>query len=186
MENLISEAEKRASEIIEEKNPQLSNKEQIAKSVALAALKYFDLSHNRTTEIVFDWGKALSFDGNTGPYLQYTHARIYGILRKAENLEELFLEWDLLALKPEELIVLRKLHQFPEILKFIASDFLPSVLCTYLFELSQNFNTFYQAVPILKEDDNSKRHFRLALIQATAQILKNGLDLLGIEAPEEM
>jgi arginyl-tRNA synthetase len=154
----------------------------------LAAIKYFDLSHNRKTEIVFIWDKALSFEGNTGPYLQYTHARIHGILRKATGNREqgTGLVPNALSLMPNELAVMRKLVQFPEVLTQVAGDYLPNLLCNYLFELSQSFNSFYQEVPVLQETDEQKRAFRLNLITATAQVLKNGLYLLGIEAPEEM
>jgi arginyl-tRNA synthetase len=212
LKNLINEAEKRAAKIIEEKNPDLENKQAVAKEVALAAIKYFDLSHNRKTEIVFTWDKALSFEGNTGPYLQYTHARIHGILRKssAPTTPSAFGGHPSLAggetataVSPpfqggvpseaggggwskQEISVMRKLVQFPEVLTQVAGDYLPNLLCNYLFELSQNFNSFYQEVPVLAEKDATLKSFRLQLITATAQVIKNGLYLLGIEAPEEM
>jgi len=236
LKNLVEEAQKRAEKIIEKKNPDLENKSSVAKEVALAAIKYFDLSHNRKTEIIFTWDKALSFEGNTGPYLQYTHARIYGILRKSSapttpsasgvhpslthsatlraassgNREVAGGEAPRLSassgqmrssppklggvphevggggINQQESVVLRKLIQFPEVLTQVAQDYLPNLLCNYLFELSQAFNSFYQEVPVLQETDDQKRSFRLNLITATAQVLKNGLYLLGIEAPEEM
>lgn len=189
LENLIAEAEKRAREIIEEKNPSLQNKEVVVKQVALSAIKYFDLSHNRSTEIVFNWDQALSFEGNTGPYLQYTHARIHGIFRKAsedgidvsiQNID------DSVELEQSELAVLRKLQQFPEIIELVANQYVPNLLTNYLFELAQSFNSFYQDSPILKEADLQKRSLRLSLIKATSQVLENGLNLLGITAPTEM
>jgi len=186
-----------ALKVIEEKNPELKNKQEIAKQVASAAIKYFDLSHNLKTDIVFDPKKAISFEGNSGPYLQYTHARIFGILRKSRNNAELNAEnaehgfprlsaLDSATFRDAELSVLRKLIQFPEVLTQVARDYLPNLLCNYLFELSQTFNAFYQEVPVLQETDDQKRLFRLQLITATAQVLKNGLYLLGIDAPEEM
>ena len=184
LHNLISEAQKRALDIIKEKNPELENKEAVAKLVALAAIKYFDLSHNRKTEIVFSWDKALSFEGNTGPYLQYAHARIHGILRKATGNRQQVTGANALSLTPNELSVLRKLNQYSEVVQQVAQDFLPNQLCNYLFELSQAFNTFYEAVPVLQEKDEQLRAFRLQLITAVAQVVKNGLYLLGIEAPE--
>ena len=186
LQNLIDEAQKRALDIIKEKNPDLGNKEAVAKIVALAAIKYFDLSHNRKTEIVFKWDKALSFEGNTGPYLQYTHARIHGILRKVVGNREKVVDNFSLSLIPYELNVLRKLYQFPNVLQQVAMDYLPNLLCNYLFELSQTFNAFYESTPVLQEKDEQLRSFRLSLITATAQVIKNGLYLLGIEAPEEM
>jgi arginyl-tRNA synthetase len=189
LENLISEAEKRARAIIEEKNPDLADKDKVTKQVALAAIKYFDLSHNRQTEIVFNWDQALSFEGNTGPYLQYTHARIHGIFRKAQE-EGLDVSIgkidDNLRLDALEAMVLRKIQQFPEIVEIVAHQYLPNLLTNYLFELAQNFNSFYQELPVLKEEDSQKRSLRLSLVKATAQVLANGLNLLGIEAPEEM
>lgn len=189
LQNLLDEAKARALKIIEEKNPELENKEAIAKFVGLSAIKYFDLSHNRKTEIVFTWDKALSFEGNTGPYLQYTHARIHGILRKC-NFQFSILNFQTISNKQifneQEMLVLRKLVQYPDAVAQVAEDYLPNNLCNYLFELSQTFNSFYQEVPVLQEPDEQLKSFRLQLITATAQVIRNGLYLLGIEAPEEM
>ncbi len=185
LENLLTEAEKRALEIINEKNPALTNKEAVAQQVARAAIKYFDLSHNRKTEIVFTWDGALSFEGNTGPYLQYTHARIHGILRKAQDAS---IKYNADSITPDELetAVLRKLYEFPEILTEVIRDSLPNLLCNYLFELAQSFNSFYQSIPVLAETDENVKNFRMKLITATAQTINNGLGLLGIDAPQEM
>lgn len=192
LKNLIDEARGRALKIIEEKNPELEHKQTVAEQVALAAIKYFDLSHNRKTEIIFTWDKALSFEGNTGPYLQYTHARIFGIIRKfnfqfpISNFKTISNDQISQTLNNHELLVLRKLLNYPEIVAQVAKDYLPNNLCNYLFELSQEFNSFYQAVPVSQEQDLKVRDFRLQLITATAQVLRNGLYLLGIEAPEQM
>ncbi len=187
---LITKAQEKALAIVEEKNPDLENKAEVSKIVMQSAIKYFDLSHNYKTDLVFTWDKALSFDGNTGPYLQYTHARIYGIIRKMTEIKHNGAKYDgakvEAGLNEHELTVLRKLHQFAEIVELTVQQYSPNTLCTYLFELSQNFNTFYQEVPIMKETDVQKQMFRQNLINATAQVLKNGLNLLGIEAPEEM
>ncbi len=193
----IENVQKEALKIIEEKNPELTNKEEVAKKVASGAIKYFDLSHNLKSDIVFDPKKAITFEGNTGPYLQYTHARIHGILRKASvtipKASEESLKQDKgslalleMALKEHEVSVLRKLAKYPEVVSQVAEDLQPNLLCNYLFGLAQTFNSFYQEVPILQESDEQKRSFRLQLITATAQVLSNGLYLLGIEAPEEM
>lgn len=185
----IENVQKEALKIIEEKNPELSSKLEVAKQVAAGAIKYFDLSHNLKSDIVFDPKKAITFEGNTGPYLMYTHARIRGILRKSgiRNLEaDINFKSGSLNLKPEEISVLRKLIKFPEVVAQVAEDCLPNLLCNYLFELAQIFNSFYQEIPVLQEADQEKKNFRLQLITATAQVLKNGLYLLGIDAPEEM
>ncbi len=186
LENLVAEAEKRSLAIIEQKNPELPNKQVIASQVARAAIKYFDLSHNRRTEFVFTWDKALSFEGNTGPYLQYAHARIYGILRKVGTTVKEHGSTEMVALQAQELAVLRKLNAFPEILERVTEEYLPNYLCQYLFELSQTLNTFYEACPVSQEPDEQIKQQRIALVTATAQIIKNGLRLLGIDAPEEM
>lgn len=179
---LITKAKEQALAIIEEKNPGLSGKEDTAKLVMQSAIKYFDLSHNYRSDIIFTWEKALSFEGNTGPYLQYTHARINGILRKAGISETSLPE----EIKQEDMHVMRKLCQYPDVVESSAKSFSPNIICNYLFELSQVFNTFYEASPVLKEEDLQQRNFRVSLIRATAQVLSNGLGLLGITAPEEM
>jgi arginyl-tRNA synthetase len=185
LQKLIDEAEKRSLEIIQEKNPDLKNKQEVVEQVSRAAIKYFDLSHNHRSNFVFEWEKALSFEGNTGPYLQYTHARIYGILRRAEKIDFEQLDRNLNLLE-QEINVLRKLEKFNLILEQVAVDYMPNYLCNYLFELSQTLNKFYQNVNVLRESDKKLLNFRLQLISGTAQIIKNGLYLLGIESPEEM
>lgn len=185
LKNLIDEATIRALAIIEEKNPALENKQSVAEQVGLASIKYFDLSHNRKTEIIFSWEQALSFEGNTGPYLQYAHARIHGILRKAGQVNSVDKVGEIVPTE-FEVTVQRKLLKFEEILQQVTEEYTPNLLCNYLFELAQNFNTFYQTIPVLQEDNVELRSFRLNLIKATAQVLNNGLYLLGIAAPEEM
>ncbi len=189
LQNLISDSRTRALAIINEKNPDLQNKEAVAEMVALAAIKYFDLSHNRQTEITFTWEKALSFEGNTGPYLQYTYARIQSILAKAQSPStsgQINFQTQNIKYQDSELAVLRKLVKFSEVVAQVTEDFYPNNLCNYLFELSQAFNTFYEQCPVLQEPDENIKTFRLALISATAQIIRNGLYLLGIDAVEKM
>ncbi len=182
---LITKAQEQALAIVEEKNPGLENKEEVSKLVMQSAIKYFDLSHNYKSDLVFTWDKALSFEGNTGPYLQYTHARINGILRKGDIGSSIQTPEDV-ELSQTELVVLRKLQKFEEVVQQVLVEYTPNTLTNYLFELSQNFNSFYEVSPVLKEEDESKRNLRLNLIKATAQVIKNGLNLLGIDAPEEM
>lgn len=204
LEKVVEEASARALKVIEEKNPALANKALTAKKVGLAAVKYFVLAHNRKSDIVFDWDKALNFEGNTGPYLQYTHTRIYGILRKSNHKSQITncqtnLKSEIsrlltsehsnggqVNLKSEELSVLRKLYRYPEAVESVLAEFMPNLLCNYLFELAQAFNSFYESTPVLQETDLAKKNLRLAIISATAQVLKNGLGLLGVEALEEM
>ncbi len=183
---LLDEAERRASSIINEKNPGLANKEAVAKMVGLGAIKYFDLAHNRKSDIVFRWDEVLNFEGNTGPYLQYTHARLKSILRKA-NLDPR--KFDLSNSPfPEgpELELARKLIHFGDVISMAAAEYLPNILANYLYELAGLINNFYHSVPVLQEGSEDLRNLRLAIVAASATTLKNGLYLLGIEAPEEM
>ncbi|MCC7356847.1 MAG: arginine--tRNA ligase [Candidatus Doudnabacteria bacterium] len=183
----IKSVQEKALEIINEKNPDLKDKESVAKQVASGAIKYFQLSHNLKSDIVFDPAKVISFEGNTGPYLQYTHARIHGIKRKAGgeiDISQIF--DDKITISEQESAVLRKLMQFQETLETVTIEYTPNLLCNYLFELAQNFNSFYQAIPVTQETDEQLKAFRLQLITATAQVINNGLYVLGIQAPEEM
>ncbi|MBP9686745.1 MAG: arginine--tRNA ligase, partial [Candidatus Doudnabacteria bacterium] len=184
LEALVSEGVSRARAIITEKNPDLANKDEVAQQVALAAIKYFDLMHNRQSNIVFTWDKALSFEGNTGPYLQYTHARIYGIARKASAAP--VASTAPYALNAYERAVLQKILTFSEVLEQAAQEYYPNLLANYLFELAQIFNRFYEAVPVNQESDPIARQYRTHLCSATAQVIKNGLYILGIAAPQEM
>lgn len=187
LDALLDEATARARAIIEEKNPELADKEKVAASVGLGAIKYFDLSHNRTTEIVFNWESALSFDGNSGPYIQYTHARLHGIVRKAGVAHTVYPDdIDALLLTPTERLLLRQMYYFDITLDSVSKEYYPNILCEYLFSLASLTNTYYQQTPILHEKDDRARQFRLFLITSVAHILKTGLSLLGIDAPEEM
>ena len=189
LEAVVHEAKARAKKIIEQKNPNLKDKERTAYLVGLAALKYFNLAHNPKSDITFVWEEALNFEGNSGPYLEYTHARIHGILRKAgKEANEAFktssfadVELDL-----RELRLLRHITRFGETIDTVAKEYAPHKLCLYLFELAQAFNAFYQEVPVMKEDNKTLRAFRLGLIRGVAQTMKNGLSLLGIEPLDEM
>lgn len=186
-DEFIRSVQEKALGIINEKNPTLEDKESVAKQVASGAIKYFQLSHNLKSDIVFDPAKVISFEGNTGPYLQYTHARIHGIKRKAGgeiDISQVF--DDKIAISEQESAVLRKLMQFQETLETVTIEYTPNLLCNYLFELAQSFNSFYQAIPVMQETDEQLKAFRLQLITATAQVINNGLYVLGIDAPEEM
>lgn len=187
LDALLGEATARARAIIDEKNPELADKEKVALSVGLGAIKYFDLSHNRTTEIVFNWDSALSFDGNSGPYIQYTHARLRGILRKADAAHISCPEGiDASLITSTERLLVRQMYFFDTTLDSVIKEYYPNILCEYLFSLASLTNTYYQQTPILQEKDDRVRQFRLFLITSVAHILKTGLSLLGIDAPEEM
>ena len=198
LESLIEKAIKLARKAVEEKNPKLSKteKEKIAKIVGIGAIKYNDLSQNRLTDIVFDWKKMLNFQGDSAPYLQYTHARIKSILRKSSfcfdnsttglprSFQSLAMTKSLLK-NELELSILKQLLFFPEIIERAAQEYNPNIIADYLYQLAGRFNLFYQKIPVLKTE-KELRLARLNLIFAVATVLKNGLGLLGIETPEKM
>lgn len=180
--DVLEKAKEKALKIVEEKNPDLENKEEVAEKVGVGAVKYAILSHNRVTDIAFTWDKILSLDGNSAPYLMYTYARAKSILRKAGEVPK---DFKIQKLEKEEENLLKKIYQFPEIVEIAAREYMPSHIATYAHELAQNFNTFYNKVPVLNADEVSK-DFKLALVAVTAQIIKNSMGLLSIDLPERM
>jgi len=185
LRELLEEACKRARKIIEEKNPQLSDDEKsdIAQKIGIGAVKYADLSQYRMTDYVFSWDKMLSLQGNTAPYLQNAYVRIRSIFRKAgesaPRIDELVLA------DSAEINLAKRLCQFAETVPQVLNDFRPNILANYLFEAANSFHTFYEACPVLKSEEPT-RSSRLALCDLTAQVLKRGLGLLGIQVPEKM
>jgi arginyl-tRNA synthetase len=181
---LLEEAKQRAYDLVTEKNPTLpdSQRREIAERVGIGAVKYADLSKNRTSDYIFDWSTMLSFEGNTAPYLLYAYARIKSILKKApegnydaiQNLSE-----------PEERALCLKMLQLGEIIEAVDRDCMPNQLCNYLYELSGLFMKFYENCPILKAE-SSQAESRLALCRLTAETLQQGLELLGITPLEQM
>ncbi len=186
--DLIDEAVERASAAVAEKNPDLAadEREAIATIVGIGAVKYADLSTDRIKDYIFDWDRMLSFDGNTAPYLQYAHARICSIFRRAgvERESVRAVAGPALDTAPERALALRLLA-FDSAVWDTVERYSPHRLCTYLFDLAQDFTAFYEHCPILKADD-STRQSRLWLADLTARVLATGLDLLGIVAPDRM
>ena len=171
--------------MIEEKNPELSEeeKDQIARTVGLGAVKYSELSQHRMTDYVFSWSKMLSLQGNTAPYLQNAYVRVRSIFRKlGADLEE---GQAVRLSEPAELALAKKLLQFGEIVPVVLHEFRPNLLATHLFETANAFHSFYEACPVLKSEGMTQ-HSRLVLCQATAKVLQQGLELLGIEVPQRM
>ena len=184
--DLLEEAEQRAFDLVTEKNPDLNeaSRREIASLVGIGAVKYADLSKNRTSDYIFNWETMLSFEGNTAPYLQYAHARIRSIFAKAGEVDT---SADIVIDDPAEHQLALTLLRMSEALEIVEKDGTPNTLCNYLFELAGNFMTFYEACPILKDDvDVATKNSRLQLAQLTANTLKTGLGLLGIDAPERM
>lgn len=185
MEDVIQEAVDKTKKIIEEKNKDLPEleKQKIAKVVAIGALKYNDLSQNRMSNITFDWDKMLSFEGDSGPYLQYSYARLKSILRKSGSKnyksQTKNLSSDL------ELEIILKLDRFPEVVAKVGREYYPNELAQYLYDLSKSINHFYQSERVL-DSEPGVREARLALISTSASVLKTGLNLLGIDTLEKM
>jgi arginyl-tRNA synthetase len=185
LKDLLNEAITRVSTIIEERKSDLDEetKKDVIDAIAMGAIKYADLSKNRTTDYVFDWDNMLTFDGNTAPYLQYAYSRIQSIFKKSENIEFSNIK---IEHECEELIA-NKALQFNSVINSCAEKAMPHLLCTYLFELAGLFMKFYEACPINKDGvDINTRNSRLSICKLTYNIIKTGLDLLGIRTIERM
>lgn len=183
---LLDEAIERARAIVAEKRPDLdfADTEGISRAIGLGAVKYAELSQHRMTDYVFSWGKMLSFQGNTAPYLQNAYVRIRSIFRKMEG--DFTAPAKLNLQNPEERALAAKLLQFGEIVPLVLEDFRPNLLANYLYDVAIVFHAFYEACPVLKADRSELRDSRLVLCDVSARVLQTGLGLLGIDAPERM
>ena len=196
LEQVLSEAIDRAKKF--------NDDSEISKMVGIGAVKYNDLKHSPATGYVFDWAEMINLDGNSGPYLQYTYARCCSVLQRS-GITNYQLPITNYSPNSEELAILRFIYRFPEVVQTAATQYSPNLVCTFLYELAQRFNTFYNKHRILENNDqrtenNEQRaktneqktknkeltRFRLLLTSAVSQILKNGLTLLGIQTPEKM
>jgi arginyl-tRNA synthetase len=186
LSDLLDEAEERALKVVEEKNPELTaaDKKEIARIVGIGSVKYADMQQNRQSDYIFSWDKMLSLQGNTAPYLQYAYTRVRSIFRKAGEQAPNAPSTVNLA-SPDEVTLAKHLLGFGLVLEATADDYRPNYLCTYLFELAGHFARFYESCPVLKAEE-SQRSSRLVLCNLTARVLKQGLELLGIEVAEQM
>lgn len=186
--DLLSESISRAKEVISEKNPNLSINEKLdsAKMIGIGAVKYADLSTERTKDYVFDWDKMLSFEGNTAPYLQYAHARICSIFSKSDISSTSLYDSIFIIIDKEEELLAKRLLSFANIIEESIITFSPHKLCNYLHSLASSFASFYENCPVLKNDNKELIKSRLALCDLTGRTLKKGLELLGIDSPEKM
>jgi len=184
LEEVLTGAVERVREIIEEKNPSLENKEEIAKEVGIGAVIFNDLSNNRIKDISFSWETAFSFDGETGPYVQYTHARAGSVLRKAGVEVEASFDASVLT-DGISMALIKEIYEFPQVILDAQRKNEPSIITRHIIDVAQAFNRFYHDHSILVEDEKVKKA-RLALVFATKQVLATGLYLLGIKAPERM
>lgn len=190
---LLDEAVTRASEVIREKNPDYSEDKlnEIARKVGIGAVKFADLSKNRTSDYIFNWKTMLSFEGATAPYLQYAYSRIQSIFSKA-NVEkasttQINIATSIKIIEPQEKALALKILQLEDVIDAVISECTPNLLCNYLYELASLYMSFYEACPILKDGiDEDVKHSRLALCQLISLTLKSGLDILGIEVMERM
>ncbi|WP_395342168.1 arginine--tRNA ligase [Ningiella sp. W23] len=189
--DLLDEAIERASRLLSERELEQNEgnaNSQIAKTVGIGAVKYADLSKNRTTDYIFDWDTMLSFEGNTAPYLQYAYTRIRSIFRKADlDMDKVTGATSIFIENDAEHALCVKLLQFEEVLQSLASEASPHILCTYVYELASAFMRFYEASPILKQGvSEATKQSRLCLAALSAKTIRQGLDILGIETLEHM
>lgn len=183
--DLVDESKSRIMQFLSERDLESSEKEEIAETVAIGALKYSLLKVNRMQDMVFDLETSVSFQGDSAPYILYSYARAKSVLRKAVkplNFDDKQLKFS----DPEEFQLLRKLKEFPEVIYSASREYAPNYIALYVYELSQLFNAFYKEQSILNADTEDQKNSRLALTAATTQVIKNGLRLLGIKTVEKM
>ncbi|MFV9376890.1 arginine--tRNA ligase [Citrobacter portucalensis] len=186
--DLLDEALERARRLVVEKNPDMpaDELEKLANAVGIGAVKYADLSKNRTTDYIFDWDNMLAFEGNTAPYMQYAYTRVLSVFRKADIDESALANAQVVISEDREAQLAARLLQFEETLTVVAREGTPHVMCAYLYDVAGLFSGFYEHCPILSAENEEIRNSRLKLAQLTAKTLKLGLDTLGIETVERM
>jgi len=186
--SLLDEAIERADAVVADKNPAMPapERQQVARMIGMGAVKYSDLSTDRVKDYIFDWDRMLSFDGNTAPYLQYAHARICSIFRRA-GLERSSVRGVVPVLAdPRERALAIRLLRFDAAVWEMIDTLAPHKMCTYVHDLATDFTSFYEHCPVLKAESEESKLSRLALCDATARVIEAGLGLLGIEVPEQM
>lgn len=186
--DLLDEALERARRLVSEKNPDMpaDELEKLANAVGIGAVKYADLSKNRTTDYIFDWDNMLAFEGNTAPYMQYAYTRVLSVFRKSGLDESDLVNAKVQLSEDREAQLAARLLQFEETLTVVAREGTPHVMCAYLYDVAGLFSGFYEHCPILSAENEEVRNSRLKLALLTAKTLKLGLDTLGIETVERM
>lgn len=182
-EDILNESIQKIREIIAEKNPDLPDKETVAKQVGIGAIIFNDLYNQRIKDVLFDWEKLLNFDGETGPYVQYTYARAASVMRKIGDIPVTF-DYSVLT-DDASMALLKEISRFPEVVKDASEKYEPCVVARYAVALAQAFNKFYHDCQINVEDENIK-FTRANLVNIVKNIIKDALDLLGISCPEQM
>jgi len=186
--DLLRESINRAEQAVAERNPELkgAQRQEVARAIGIGAVKYADLSTERTKDYVFDWDRMLSFEGNTSPYLQYAHARICSIFRRSGAERSSLRVADISLDRSEEQLLARRLANFAAVTDDTLATYSPHRLCTYLHSVASAFATFYESCPVLAAEDEATMTSRLALCDLTAKTISTGLGLLGIDSPEQM
>jgi len=185
LEDVLDQAITLTREIIAEKNPDLPDAEDVARQVGISAVVFADVNNRRTRDISFALEEVLNFDGETGPYVQYTHARFCSILRKYGGDADLSADVSGLG-EAAEMRLARKLSEFPHVLDVAVRDNEPSYVASFAVELATAANKFYNEVPVLAAEDASLIAARVRLVDAAARVLRTAMELLGMSAPEEM
>jgi arginyl-tRNA synthetase len=190
LDELLSQAVAKTLEIINQKNPELENKDDVAKKVGIGAIMFTYLKNHRERDIVFNWEEMLSFDGETGPYVQYTYARAKSILRKVEekgnsNDDNLVLDYKTLDSK-EEFELVKQLEGFQSSIIYAIEKLEPSVVTRYVIEVAKTFNKFYNQINIANLEDEAVKKAKIKMVEATCIVIKNALGLIGIEVVDRM
>jgi len=192
LDEIINDAIKRAREEVEKRTTLVSEKEkeEVVKAVGIGAIRYFLISIAPSKPVVFEWSKVLDFERNSAPYIQYTHARACGILRKYR---EVFgeIDWNNIAYEkidanPNRRRIIKMLAKYPQIVSKAADDLTPEIIPEYLNKLADIFNSWYQEEPVVKEQDPGERNLKAAIVYGVKTVIASALNLLGIKAPERM
>lgn len=184
-EDILHDAIEKSLEIITEKSPNLENKEEVAKMVGVGSVLFNDLYNQRIKDVSFSWDKVLNFDGETGPYVQYTHARCSSVVRLAENFDPSN-EVDFSVItEPDAIFLLKEINRFPKVVLDAADKYEPSIVARFAVDVAQAFNKFYNSTRINVPEENVK-NARVMLTYLTKKTLSDALELLGIQAPEAM
>ncbi|MBE6083358.1 MAG: arginine--tRNA ligase [Tissierellaceae bacterium] len=184
LEDVLKKAVEKTLAIIEERNPNLENKDEVAKQVGIGAIVFQELFNNRIKDYTFTWEKTLSFDGETGPYVQYTYARANRLLEKGNFSPDNKIDYSILS-APEEINIIKMIYNFPKEIVTAMEKNEPSFVARSIMGIAKAFNSFYNSCPIMQEEENLK-NARLQLVWATKSVIKAGLSLLGMETPDKM
>ncbi len=188
IDEMITTAREMADELGKLEGLSVQEKEEIYRIIGLGALKYFILKVDPSKNMTFNPKESIDFNGHTGPFIQYSHARICSVMRKAQ---EMGIDTSVsfssrLSIQEKEKSIIKLIHDYPEIVTDSAKDFNPALIANYIYDLTKEYNQFYHDYPILKEEDQLTRNFRIRLNEVCGKVIKNGMELLGIEVPERM